>query len=117
MFSGIARIVLPLWLAACASSRPGTIGAALGQTDEHRLFVRATPEGQGAARAGIVPGDEILFLDGKSVRAMSPEEIRRGVRGDVGSTLVVTLVRGGQTMEVKIVRTPLLADTKEEKTR
>jgi C-terminal processing protease CtpA/Prc len=102
---------------ACASSQPGTIGAALGQTEEHRLFVRGTPEGQGAARAGIVPGDEILLLDGKSVRAMSPEDVRGAVRGDVGSTLVVTIVRGGQTMEVKIVRTPLLAEKKEEKGR
>jgi C-terminal processing protease CtpA/Prc len=96
-------------LLGCASA-PGTIGAALGQTEEHRLFVRATPEGQGAARAGLVPGDEILLLDGKSVRAMSPEDVRRAVRGDVGSTLVVTLVRDGKTMEVKIVRTPLLAE-------
>jgi len=100
----------PAWRPAlgCASAQPGTIGAALGQTEEHRLFVRAAPEGQGAAQAGLLPGDEIVALDGKNVRAMGPDDIRRAVRGDVGSVLVVTLVRAGQTMEVKIVRSPLL---------
>ena len=97
---------------ACGSSAPGTIGAALGQRTDHRLFVRSMPPGQGAARAGLQEGDEILLIDGKDVRAMSPEEIRRAVRGDVGSSMTLTILRGTDKREVKVVRTPLLAEAK-----
>lgn len=93
----------------CGSSAPGTIGAALGQTSDRRLFVRSAPVGQGAERAGLALDDEILLIDGKDVRAMTKEDVRRAVRGDVGSTLVLTILRGTDKREVKVARTPLLA--------
>jgi C-terminal processing protease CtpA/Prc len=67
------------------------------------------PPGQGADRAGLALDDEILLIDGKDVRAMSQEDIRRAVRGDVGSTMVLTVLRGTDRREIKVVRTPLLA--------
>lgn len=70
------------------------------------------PPGQGAERAGLEIDDEILMIDGKDVRAMSQDEVRRAVRGDVGSTLTVTILRNGEKRDVKITRTPLLADKK-----
>ena len=70
------------------------------------------PPGQGADRAGLVEGDEILLIDGKDVRVMSEEEVRRAVRGDVGSALLITILRGTDKREIKVVRTPLLADAK-----
>jgi len=97
---------------ACGSSAPGTIGAALGQKSDHRLFVRSMPPGQGAERAGLEIDDEIVMIDGKDVRAMSQDEVRRAVRGDVGSTLTVTILRNGEKRDVKVTRTPLLADKK-----
>lgn len=96
----------------CGSSAPGTIGAALGQRTDHRLFVRSLPPGQGADRAGLQEGDEILLIDGKDVRAMSSEDVRRAVRGDVGSSMVLTILRGTDKREIKVVRTPLLAEGK-----
>ncbi len=96
----------------CSGSAPGTIGAALGQRADHRLFVRSLPPGQGAERAGLQEGDEILLIDGRDVRAMSPDEIRRAVRGDVGSRMVLTVLRGTEKHEIAVVRTPLLAEGK-----
>lgn len=96
----------------CASSAPGTIGAALGQRADHRLFIRSMPPGQGADRAGLAVDDEILFIDGRDVRGMSQDEIRGAVRGDVGSTMVLTISRGAERRVVKVVRTPLLAEGK-----
>lgn len=66
--------------------------------------------GQGADRAGLEVGDEILAIDGRAVQEMSQEEIRRAVRGDVGTTLLLTVERGGQRRDVKVERSPLLAD-------
>jgi len=70
------------------------------------------PPGQGAERAGLEIDDEIVMIDGKDVRAMSQDEVRRAVRGDVGSTLTVTILRNGEKRDVKVTRTPLLADKK-----
>ena len=70
------------------------------------------PPGQGAERAGLAVDDEILLIDGKDVRAMSQEDVRRAVRGDVGSKMVLTVLRGTKKREVEVVRTPLLAEGK-----
>jgi carboxyl-terminal processing protease len=99
-------------LCGCGSSAPGTIGAALGQRTDHRLFVRSLPPNEGAARAGLAEGDEILLIDGKDVRGMSQDDVRRAVRGDVGSSMVLTVLRGTDKLEIKVVRTPLLAEGK-----
>jgi carboxyl-terminal processing protease len=95
---------------ACGGSAPGTIGAGLGQKPDHRLFVRSLPPGEGADRAGVLIDDEILMIDAKDVRSMSQDDVRRAVRGDVGSSLTVTILRNGEKREVKVVRTPLMAE-------
>jgi C-terminal processing protease CtpA/Prc len=114
--SAILRIgvVLGLVLFSCASAAPGTIGAALGKRTDGRLFIRSIPPGQGAANAGLAVDDEILLIDGREVRTMSEEDIRRAVRGDVGSTMVLTIERGGTRREIKLQRSPLLAEKTEK---
>lgn len=94
---------------ACASAQPGTIGAALGQQSDHHVYLRAVPPGEGADKAGLLVDDEVVALDGKPVATMTPDDIRRAVRGDVGTTLTVTILRGGDKRDIKVTRTPLLA--------
>lgn len=95
---------------ACSSAAPGTIGAALGQQSDGHVFVRSTPPGQGAERAGLLVDDEVIALDGKPVSGMTPDDIRRAVRGKVGERLNVTVLRRGERRDVVVTRTPLLAD-------
>jgi len=97
---------------ACGGSAPGTIGAALGQQSDRHVFIRATPPGEGAAQAGLLVDDEVIALDGNPVAGMTPDDIRRAVRGNVGSTLTVTILRNGQKQDVKVIRTPLTAPAK-----
>ncbi len=106
-----ASLTLSLPL-ACGSAAPGTIGAALGQRTDHHVFVRSLPPGQAAERAGLLVDDEILAIDGKDVQTMGELEIRKAVRGDVGTTMTVRIVRAGieKPLDVKVTRTPLLAD-------
>ncbi len=101
-------LVLALVL-GCGGGGPGTIGAALGQRTDHRLFVRSLPPGEGGERAGLLVGDEIVAIDGKDVRVMTQDDVRRAVRGEVGSTMVLTIVRQDERRAIKVVRTPLLA--------
>jgi C-terminal processing protease CtpA/Prc len=100
-------------IAACASGAPGTIGALLGQRSDGRLFVRGVPPGEGADRAGLEIDDEIVAIDGRPVKEMSQEEVRRAVRGDVGSKLTITVERNGQRRDVKVERSPMLAEKAE----
>ena len=93
------------------SGLPDLRGLAFNPADGH-LYVRSMPPEQGAAQAGLRIDDEIVALDGKDVKAMSDDDVRRAVRGDVGSNLVVTIVRDGQRQDVTVKRSKLLKDKK-----
>jgi len=76
------------------------------------------PAGEGADKAGLQVDDEILAIDGKDVRSMTEEDVRKAVRGDVGSTMTVTIVRTDsktgltEKRDMKVTRSPLLAEKK-----
>ncbi|HSO30917.1 MAG TPA: PDZ domain-containing protein [Labilithrix sp.] len=99
-------------LLACAGAAPGTIGAQLGQRPDGRLFVRGVPAGQGADQAGLEVEDEILAVDGHPVREMTQDDVKRAVRGDVGTTMVLSVERAGVKRDVTVKRTPMLAEKK-----
>jgi len=80
----------------------------LGQArSDGRVTVREAPPGYPAARAGIGAGDEVLLIDGRDVREMSPEAIHLALEGDIGSTVHLTLLRKGKVLRVALERAPL----------
>ena len=107
----LLSVLLLAFCFACGAAAPGTIGAQLGQRTDGRLFVRGIPPGQGADKAGLELEDEILAIDGRPVREMSQDDVKRGVRGDVGSTMVLSVERNGLKRDVRVQRSPILADS------
>ncbi|KYF83387.1 hypothetical protein BE20_26070 [Sorangium cellulosum] len=100
---------LLLMAAGCAAG-VGSIGAVLGRDNESQaLYVRDVPSGLAAERAGLIPGDEILMIDGVYVRDLSSAEVRERLRGAVGSAVELTVVRGGDVRRVRVVRSELRA--------
>lgn len=100
---------LLLTVAGCSAS-VGSIGAVLGRDNESQaLYVRETPRGLAAERAGLVPGDEIVMIDGVYVRDLSAAEIRDRLRGAVGSAVELTVVRGSEVLRVRVQRSELRA--------
>lgn len=96
----------PLFAAACSGPSVGTVGAVLGvDNDTGAVYVRETPEGLAADKAGLLPGDEIMMIDGLYARDLGPTAVRDKLRGEVGSSVDLTVVRGGEVMHVKLVRT------------
>jgi len=92
-------------IAGCAPEH-GTIGALIAQdNDSGRLYVRDVPKGLAAARAGIEVGDEILFIDGLDVRALTARQIHGALSGDVDAPVKLTLLRGEQVVRVTVKRT------------
>ncbi len=82
-------------LDAPASAAPGVTGIAL--TRQYYLRVVAARDGSPAAKAGLHTGDYIRAIDGKSTRHMSVHEGERLLRGAVGSSVALTVLRGSQT--------------------
>lgn len=98
--------------AACASGPIGSIGAVLGQGSDGRVFVREIPPGQGADKAGLELDDEIVAIDGKPVQSLTLDEVRTALRGDVGTTMTLTVERYGKRRDVKVERSSLAAEKK-----
>ena len=61
------------------------------------ITVIATLHGTPAEQAGIASGDRIVEIDGKSARALTPEEATKSLRGPAGSNVRVVVDRPGVT--------------------
>ncbi|WP_437658158.1 PDZ domain-containing protein [Sorangium sp. So ce1182] len=94
-----------LLMAAGCSASVGSIGAVLGRDNESEtLYVRDVPEGLAAERAGLIPGDEIVMIDGVYVRDLTSTQVRERLRGPPGSAVELTVVRGSDVRRVRVVR-------------
>ncbi len=94
-------------LLGCGGHQVGVIGAVLGKRGDGRLYIRDVPEGMGAAQAGLEPGDEIIAIDGRAVFSMTPEEVSKALRGDIGTTALLTIDHHGARRVVKVERQAL----------
>ena len=63
-------------------------------------------EGKPAQRAGILAGDRILAIDGKTTQGLSISEVSNNLRGEPGTTVVLEIEREGidKPFKVAIVR-------------
>jgi len=105
-----ALLALALLLVAPGCSGPGvgSVGAVLGVDKETgAVHVRETREGRAADKSGLLPGDEILMIDGVYVRELGAAAVSARLRGNVGSSVELTVVRGDAVLRVKLVRQEL----------
>jgi C-terminal processing protease CtpA/Prc len=81
------------------------VGAVFGRdNDTHALYVRDVPPGLGAEDAGLLSGDQIVMIEGLYVRDMNEKEIRAKLRGEVGSKVALTILRGNDVHHVRVTR-------------
>jgi C-terminal processing protease CtpA/Prc len=86
----------------------GSVGAVLGRdNDTHALYVRDVAEGLGADEAGVLPGDEIVMIDGLYTRDLDKKAITARLRGGVGAPVELTILRGNEVHRVRVKRTAL----------
>ncbi len=90
-----------------AEGRFGGIGISIhkpGQTEW--VSIITAMEGTPGDRAGLRGGDKIIKIDGRATQAMSMEEVLKGLRGDPGTEVDLTVLKGvtGKMDEVHIVR-------------
>ncbi len=82
----------------------GGLGIHIGIRDE-QLTVIAPLEGTPAARAGILPGDKIVRIEGESTEGMTLLEAVNVLRGEPGSQVTITIRHVGSEEEIDVTIT------------
>ncbi len=85
------------------STQYGGIGAATLFIDG-KLFVNEITEGNPANKNDIKPGDEIVKINNITTSGKDKTEISQLLRGPKGSTLNLTIVRDGVTLNKQLIR-------------
>lgn len=81
------------------------IGVTIQQrSDGQGLDVIQVSQGGPAEEVGILPGDRIVSVDGKSILAMEIEAVRSMIRGEEGTRVSITVLRGEEEKEFSLVR-------------
>jgi carboxyl-terminal processing protease len=75
----------------------GGIGAELGTNASGSIVVIAPLPGTPAANAGLKPEDAILAVNGSSTDGMNVDDVVNVVRGVIGTTVKLTIMRTGWT--------------------
>lgn len=68
------------------------------------LTVIAPLKGTPAEAAGILKGDQIAAIDGKSTDGLSVDKAVTKIRGPIGTTVDFTMIRDGKSLDIKVVR-------------
>ena len=82
----------------------GGIGALI-QTRKDKVMISEPYEGFGADKAGLMAGDKILEIDGKSAVGKTSDEIRQFLLGQPGTTVDLLIERPGTDEPIKKVVT------------
>lgn len=71
------------------------IGSTIRKIEDH-IYIDSPYEGFPAHKAGLLPGDKILSIDGKDMAGKSTSEITEFLKGNAGTTVNVLLEREGE---------------------
>ena len=86
-------------------SRGSFGGLGIEITSEDGIVTVVSPiDDTPAARAGIQAGDQIVAIDGEDIIGLSINEAVRRMRGEVNTPINITVRRGDESFDVRIVR-------------
>jgi carboxyl-terminal processing protease len=84
------------------TGRYGGIGVSIGVRDGAVVIVNLL-EGFSASRQGLMIGDQLIEVEHTAVSTLTPEEIRRLVRGAPGTEVHLKIVREGESAALEYV--------------
>ena len=74
-------------------------------SDTNKIVVVSPIEGTPAFKAGIIPKDVIVSIDGKSTDGMSIDRAVKLIRGQQGTPVILGVMRRGKLLKISLVRT------------
>lgn len=81
----------------------GGIGAEIGVREGQPTIVRVLP-GNPAEKSGLTAGDVIIGVNDESTEDWPADKTADKIRGEVGTTVKIAVLRGGETKEFTITR-------------
>ncbi len=81
------------------------IGVRIDKSEDHVFITEVMPSSP-AEKAGLMPGDEILGVNGQSVRGFEPTKVLEALRGEEGSEVSLLVKRSGwdKPQHIKVKR-------------
>lgn len=84
------------------------IGAELGTDEDNNIVIVSPLSGYPAEKAGLKPKDIIAAVDGQATSGMRVDAVVRKIRGEAGTKVALTIVRGnGRPFVATITRTQI----------
>ncbi|MGJ3238912.1 MAG: S41 family peptidase [Anaerolineae bacterium] len=80
------------------------IGVVIFTNEDDQIEVQQVFEGTGADAAGVRPGDIFIEVDGVDVTDYDQTQLGNVVRGDAGTTVAITFLRGEEEVTLTITR-------------
>ena len=81
------------------------IGVTYGVQAENLYEILTVTAGGPAEKAGMLPGDRVLAVDGVDVSTLEdPDELVTLVKGDIGTAVTITVDRAGEELILQITR-------------
>jgi len=81
----------------------GGIGALIRKIGDY-TFIAEPYEGNPAQKAGLMAGDKILSIDGKTMKGLPSDDVSTSLKGPKGTTIQVEVERGGEIKKFGITR-------------
>lgn len=79
----------------------GGVGASIFQRDKN-IYIRETYEGFAAQKAGLLPGDMLMEIDGKALYGKNNNEVSKFLKGQAGTELNILVKREGIEKPFKV---------------
>ncbi|MFA5172759.1 MAG: S41 family peptidase, partial [Sulfuriferula sp.] len=92
----------------------GGIGAEIGSRNQQPTVIRTLTDTP-AAKAGLLPGDIILAVNDQNAASWSVSDTVNKIRGDVGTTVKLTIKRGADAKEFTITRAKITSPSVDSK--
>lgn len=83
----------------------GGVGASIEQTKEGHTIIVDLLEGEPADKAGILLGDRLLAVDGRSLEGLSQEQIGDMLQGATGTEVKLQVARPGASAPLEVALT------------
>ena len=81
------------------------IGIKIYRTDEpFGMYIYSVIKDAPAEKAGLMVGDYVIAVDGKEITKDSYDQCVDDVKGDAGTTVIITVKRGDEILDIPVVR-------------
>jgi C-terminal processing protease CtpA/Prc len=102
------RVCAALWVIVLGCGSPSWQGGIHANFAWSPRGVRVVevPAGSPAEAAGLREGDRVVAIDGKPVANRSSEEVHAALTGEVGTHVVLSVLRDEKPLELRIERVP-----------